>query len=87
MEELASGKGYADIAFIPRKGFDLPVMVVELKWTKDAATAIRQIKEKQYPDVLKNFGEDILLVGISYDKDDPEKKHTCEMELVQKNPG
>ena len=31
------------------------------------------ILDDEYPDKLKDRGEEILLVGISYDKDDKEK--------------
>ena len=46
--ELAGGKGFADIVFIPRKKFqDKPALVVELKWDKSADGAISQIKRKE----------------------------------------
>ncbi len=76
IRELPSGKGYADIAFIPYK--DKPAMIVELKWNKEADTAISQIKAKKYPKVLENYIDNLLLVGISYDKDT--KKHNCVIE-------
>ena len=38
------------------------------KWNKNAETAIYQIREKQYPEFLKQYTGKILLVGISYDK-------------------
>ena len=31
--------------------------------------------------IIENVSSEILLVGISYDKDDPEKKHTCQIEI------
>ena len=68
-EELASGKGYADMVYVPKKGMDLPALVVELKWNENADTAIRQIKNKEYANTVEGFGGDVLLVGISYDKD------------------
>ena len=54
-----------------------PLMVVEQKWDQSVKTAIGQIKDKNYPEKLKDF-EKILLVGISYDKDS--KKHECRIE-------
>ncbi len=42
--ELPAGKGFADIAFIPRKNSGKPAMVIELKWDKTAKGAIYQIK-------------------------------------------
>lgn len=82
MEELPSGDGYADIAYLPRRGSSLPALVVELKWNYDADTAISQIRRKHYPEVLLQYTSDILLVGISYNKNDPEKKHSCRIERV-----
>ena len=44
-------------------------MVIELKWDQSADTAIRQIREKRYAGSLTGYSGEILLVGISYDKD------------------
>lgn len=51
---------------------------MRLKWDEKAETAIRQIKDRQYPQVLEGLTDDILLVGISYDK--KTKVHTCKIE-------
>ena len=85
IQELASGKGYADLVFIPRRNTNKPVMVVELKWNKSAHTAIGQIKERDYPDLLKDLSDEMLLVGISYDENT--KKHTCVIEKYVKPLG
>ena len=77
--ELPTGTGFADIIYIPRKKYpDKPALVIELKWNKSAQGAINQIKEKQYPDTLKNFSGRILLVGINYNK--KTKVHECKIE-------
>ena len=76
--ELDEVKGYADLVFIPRTGGYLPAVVVELKWNKTEHAAIDQIKRQDYPDVLKRFTDNILLVGISYDENT--KQHTCKIE-------
>ena len=78
-EELPAGEGYADIVYFPRTDSDWPVLLIELKWNKNADGAIDQIRKKKYPSVLENCGRPILLVGITYDKDAKagEKKHTC----------
>ncbi|WP_034484537.1 PD-(D/E)XK nuclease domain-containing protein [Butyrivibrio fibrisolvens] len=60
------------------KLLDIPLLhpdnyVVELKWNESVQTALDQIRKRKYPDKLKDRGEGILLVGISYDKDDKEK--------------
>ena len=43
---------------------------------------IRQIKEKRYAGALKDFGGEILSVGISYNKESEDKKHSCVIESV-----
>ena len=78
--EYASGKGFADLVLIPRKNVESPAIVVELKCDKDADTAISQIKRKQYPDKLTPYCDNILLVGINYDRKN--KTHTC---LIEKH--
>ncbi|MCI8567526.1 MAG: AAA family ATPase [Lachnospiraceae bacterium] len=78
IQELASGTGYADMVFLPRKGSDKPLMIVELKWNKSAQSAIAQIKQKNYPQAVKQFGSNILLVGISYNE--KSKQHVCKIE-------
>lgn len=84
LEELPSGKGYVDIVYLPKKHSDLPALIIELKNDDAAETAIEQIKARNYPDVIKDFGGDILLVGISYEKKDRGKKHRCVIEEVER---
>ncbi len=45
--ELAGGKGFADLVFVPRKNVESPAMIVELKWDQSAQTALDQIREKK----------------------------------------
>ncbi|MDO5149095.1 MAG: hypothetical protein Q4D76_06830 [Oscillospiraceae bacterium] len=52
-------------------------MIIELKYDKDADTAIKQIKEKRYAGSIEGYN-DVLLVGVNYDKDS--KKHECTIE-------
>ena len=80
IQELPAGESFADIVFIPKPFIDANAyqsMVVELKWNKTADAAIAQIKNKKYPDALAGY-ENILLVGINYDKDS--KEHECVIE-------
>jgi len=64
------------MAFIPRPTSPaVPAMIIELKWDKSADTAIRQIQERRYKGALMKFTDEILLIGISYDKET--KKHEC----------
>lgn len=82
IRELPTGKGFADIVFLPRKNAgNRPAMIVELKWNQAADTAIDQIKRKQYIKALEEYQGNILLVGISYDK--TTKEHTCVIETIE----
>ena len=78
IQELPSGKGYADLLFLPRRQSIKPAMIVELKWDKSAEGAIAQIKDGKYMQAIENYGGDILLVGINYNKNN--KKHKCIIE-------
>lgn len=77
IRELPTGKGFADVVYLPKKYSDKPAMIVELKYDKTAKGAIAQIKEKNYIESLKSY-EEVLLVGINYDK--ASKKHSCVIE-------
>ena len=76
VKELPAGRGFADIAFIPIG--DKPAMIVELKWNQEVETALTQIKNKQYPASLEAYKDNLLLVGINYNKDTGE--HICKIE-------
>lgn len=77
--ELAGGKGFADLVFIPKKQFqEKPALIIELKWDKSARGAIAQIKEKQYFQSLEQYKGNVLLVGINYNK--KTKEHECKIE-------
>lgn len=81
--ELPTGKGFADLVFIPRQKFpDKPALIVELKWDKTAQGAIEQIKNKQYFKSLEEYQGNLLLVGVNYDKDT--REHQCEIEEFHK---
>lgn len=82
VEELPSGCGIADVVYIPKRNRPDPAIVVELKWNKSESAAISQIKEKNYPAVLEEYGGEIVLVGINYD--DKTKSHSCVIERVEK---
>ena len=84
--ELESGKGFADIVFLPRPGRPQKVIpiIIELKWKKSADTAIQQIKERRYTGLAQGYPS-VLLVGISYEKDKKKKEyknHTCIIEQL-----
>lgn len=86
-EELPAGVGYADIVYLPKKDSILPALVIELKWNQSARGAVEQIKDKRYPEAIKGYGGNILLVGISYSKEAPagKRKHQCSIEKYEGN--
>lgn len=75
--ELPSGKGFADVVYLPKREIDCPALVVELKWNKSAEGAISQIKNRQYAAWIEGYTGKILLVGINYSEN---KEHTCIIE-------
>ena len=82
--ELDTGKGYADLAFIPKKP-DIPAILIELKYEEDAETAISQIHRQKYPDRLQLYKGNMVLVGINYtrtisNRDVEFKHHSCRIE-------
>ena len=79
VEELPSGKGIADVVYLPKHRSSLPALVIELKWNQTAGGAIEQIKERSYPAILKEYQDEIILVGINYDT--KTKEHSC---VIQK---
>ena len=83
VREFPTGRGFADFVYIPKPEYkaNYPALVVELKWNKNAKTALQQIYEKKYPESIAEYTGDILLVGINYDK--KTKKHECVIEEYQ----
>ena len=77
--ELSSGKGFADLVLIPRKNVDSPAIIIELKYNRDAEGAIAQIHRKQYPAKVAQYANNLLLVGINYDRQT--KTHECKIEM------
>lgn len=84
IRELPAGRGFADFVYLPKAEYiqDYPALVVELKWNKSAQTAIQQIKDRRYPDSLRNYTGKILLIGINYDK--KSKKHESKIEVISR---
>ena len=84
--ELDSGKGYADIVYLPAPKYpDKPALLIELKYDKTAGGAIEQIKRQSYPERLEHYRGNILMIGINYDRDIPNDKpgfkhHSCVIE-------
>ena len=84
IREMPTGRGFADFVFLPKPEYlqQYPAMVVELKWNKSVQTALNQIGNKKYPESLRQYTGEILLVGINYDK--KSKKHECGIERYEK---
>ena len=55
--------------------------MIELKWNRTAESAVDQIKEKCYPEALKEYTGSLLLVGINYDE--KTKEHSCRIESYE----
>lgn len=85
IREMLSGRGFADFVYLPKPEYtdEYPALVVELKWNKNAKTAMQQIKDKKYTESLSDYTGNILMVGINYDKSG--KKHECIIEKYSKN--
>lgn len=82
--ELDTGKGYADLAFIPKQP-SIPALLVELKYDANADTALAQIHRQKYPERLEQYKGNLILVGINYDKTIENdqalfKHHSCRIE-------
>lgn len=82
IREFPSGKGFADLRFLPRRlHADKPAAVIELKWDQNARGAIAQIHEGQYVDALKDYHGNLLLAGINYHR--KTKSHACVIEKLE----
>ncbi len=76
--ELPTGTGYADVVFLPKIPSPAhPAIVIELKVEGTAETALKQIEEKHYGADFFHYSGNMLLVGVSYNKEN--KKHSCEI--------
>lgn len=82
IRELPTGRGFADVVFLPLPFSNKPALVVELKYDKSADTALKQIKDRGYTQALEGYTGEVLLVGVNYDKDDKNKPHSCVIEKM-----
>ncbi len=80
IEELPTGKGFADIVFFPKPTSDCPALIIELKWDKSSEKAIDQIHNNRYSDIFKGYSGEVLFVGINYNS--KTKEHSCQIEKV-----
>ncbi|HCT90651.1 MAG TPA: AAA family ATPase [Lachnospiraceae bacterium] len=85
IRELPTGRGFADIVFLPLpSSVGKPALIIELKYDRSAATAIQQIKTRQYTQALEGYSGEILLIGVSYKKDSKNKSHRCVIERLHR---
>ena len=80
LEELPSGTGYADMVYIPKRYDPSPTIIIELKAGGTPEEAIGQMRSRNYAASVEGLGSDMLLVAITYDKDDKTKPHYCLIE-------
>lgn len=80
VREMPSGAGFADFVYVPKPEYrsTYPAFVIELKWNKNAETALQQIKARKYPASILSYTGEILLVGINYDKDSKQHQYLIE---------
>lgn len=75
VDELPSGHGYADMAYLPRRGSTRPASLVELKADELAEVALDQMLNRDYPQVMRSLDVPVLLVAVTHDS--KSKQHTC----------
>ena len=80
--ELQSGKGSADLIYVPKRNMHLPILLIEFKYGQNAEDAIKQIKEKEYFSRYRDgdYPNDVLLIGINYNP--KTKEHQCLIEKL-----
>ena len=84
LNEFPTGKGFADIVYLPMSANakDKPALIIELKKDASAKVALEQIKERDYVSRVKEYTDNILLIGINYDS--KTKQHSCEIKKYPK---
>mgnify|MGYP002677503805 FL=1 len=84
LNEFPTGKGFADIVYLPMSANakDKPALIIELKKDASAKVALEQIKERDYVSRVKEYTDNILLIGINYDS--KTKQHSCEIKEYPK---
>lgn len=85
IREFPTGKGFADIVFLPLPHTGKSALVVELKYDRSVSSAIQQIKDRHYTQALEGYNGEILLVGITYNKEARDKPHSCVIEKMEKD--
>lgn len=84
LEELPGGTGCVDLAYIPKRMDPSPALIIELKAGGTPEEALEQIRSRNYPASVDGLGAEIVLVAITYDKEDKTKPHHCRIEKLVK---
>ena len=83
LKELDTGKGYADLVFIPSPKYaQKPLIIIELKNCKSPEEALQQIIDRNYMAEFDHYKGNIIAVGVNYDgklhnSHENYKKHSC----------
>ena len=80
IDELPTGKGFADMVFWPKKNTTCPALIVELKWNKSSSKAVDQIDKNRYASIFSGYTGTVLKVGINYSVN--KKEHSCKIEKL-----
>jgi hypothetical protein len=73
-------KGIKSFILFPNEKINMPLIFIELKFFKATESAVVEIKQKIYPESMKNYSGGIILVSLIYD----EKKCSCVIEKIIK---
>ncbi|WP_406041906.1 AAA family ATPase [Succinimonas sp.] len=82
--KLQSGKGYADVIYVPKRNDSLPILLIEFRHDTSAEDAMNQIKEKEYFERYRDgdYPNEVILTGLNYSS--KTKEHQCLIEKLQK---
>lgn len=84
--ELKGGEGFADFVFIPYDK-NATSFIIELKVDSTPEEALKQIKNKNYMQALRNCTGKKLAIGIAYNKDntnqDDNRRHFVKIEELK----
>ena len=55
IREFPTGKGFADVVFLPLPHTGRPAVVVELKYDMSVSSVIQQIRDRHYTQALEGY--------------------------------
>ena len=84
--ELKAGEGFVDFIFIPYDK-NATAFILELKVNSTPEEALKQIKNKNYVQALRNINGKKLAIGITYNSkntnEDDNRQHFVKIEELQ----